>query len=50
MAEQRDREVSGMAHEWRKGDYLISTDAARLDLGVVHAFLRESYWASGIPL
>ncbi len=39
-----------MPHERRKGDYLISTDAARLDLDVVHTFLRESYWASGIPL
>ncbi len=39
-----------MAHEWRRDTYLISTDAARLDLNVVHTFLRESYWASGIPL
>ncbi len=39
-----------MPREWRKGDYLISTEPAQLDLGVVHAFLRESYWASGIPL
>ncbi len=39
-----------MAHEWRRGVYLISTDAARLDLNVIHRFLRESYWASGIPL
>ena len=39
-----------MPREWRKGDYLISTEPARLDLRVVHAFLRESYWASGIPL
>lgn len=30
-------------------DYLISTDPARLDAGVVHGFLSESYWASGIP-
>jgi len=29
--------------------YMISTDAARLDLDAVHAFLeRESYWARGI--
>jgi GNAT superfamily N-acetyltransferase len=34
--------------EWRRGSYLVSTDAERLDLGVVHAFLREAYWARGI--
>ena len=31
------------------GDYLISTDPARLDVEVIHGFLRESYWAVGIP-
>ena len=31
------------------GDYLISTDPARLDGEVIHGFLRESYWAEGIP-
>jgi GNAT superfamily N-acetyltransferase len=30
-------------------DYLISTDPARLDIGVIHGFLRGSYWAEGIP-
>ena len=30
-------------------DYLISTDSARLDIGVIHGFLRESYWAEAIP-
>ena len=30
-------------------DYLISTDPGRLDTGVIHGFLRESYWAEGIP-
>ena len=30
-------------------DYLISTDPARLDIGVIHGFLRESYWAEAIP-
>ena len=30
--------------------YEISDDAARLDLGVAHAYLaKESYWAAGIP-
>ena len=30
-------------------DYLISTDPARLDIGVIHGVLRESYWAEAIP-
>ena len=37
------------AHEWRRGEYTISTDAARLDMAVVHGFLTASYWARGIP-
>jgi GNAT superfamily N-acetyltransferase len=36
--------------EWRRGEYLITTDPARVDLAVVHGFLSESYWAKGIPL
>ena len=27
----------------------IDTDKARLDVDVIHGFLRESYWATGIP-
>ena len=39
-----------MTHEWRRGEYLISTDKKRLDLAVIHNFLAKSYWAAGIPL
>lgn len=39
-----------MAEEWRRGEYVISTDKNRFDLGVVHGFLSTSYWAPGIPL
>lgn len=38
-----------MAEEWRRGQYVISTDRSRIDLDVVHAFLARSYWAEGIP-
>lgn len=31
------------------GDYEISTDAARVDVDAVHAYLARSYWAEGIP-
>lgn len=38
-----------MPLEWRREDYTISTDPARLDLDVIHAFLdRDSYWAQGV--
>lgn len=40
---------SGKAREWRRGQYLITTDRARLNLEVIHDFLKISYWASGIP-
>lgn len=30
------------------GRFLISTDKAMLDLGVIHGFLTRSYWATGI--
>ena len=39
-----------MAHEWKQGEYTISTDRARIDLKTVHSFLTESYWAAGVPL
>ena len=29
--------------------YKISTDQRRLDLALIHTFLRSSYWAQGIP-
>lgn len=37
--------------EYQHGDYLISTDPARVDLVAVHRYLsEESYWAQGRPL
>jgi N-acetylglutamate synthase-like GNAT family acetyltransferase len=39
-----------MVHEWRRGDYVISTDKARLNLEVIHHFLTTSYWAQDISL
>jgi GNAT superfamily N-acetyltransferase len=35
--------------EWRHEGYVISTDASRLDLRAVHDFLKDSYWATGVP-
>jgi len=31
------------------GDIVVTTDPSRFDLDVIHAFLRGSYWAQGIP-
>ena len=39
-----------MAEEWRRGDYVSSTDPALLDMDAVHGFLRRSYWAAERPL
>ena len=36
--------------EWRRGEFEISTDPARLDIAAIHDFLIHSYWARGIPL
>lgn len=30
-------------------DYVISTDPARLEIDVIHTFLKHSYWAQDIP-
>jgi GNAT superfamily N-acetyltransferase len=38
-----------MHDEWRRGEYTISTDSGRLDLDVVHGFLRTAYWSVGVP-
>lgn len=39
-----------MAYEWRRGDYLISDDPARLDIEVIHGYLKRSYWAASRPV
>lgn len=35
--------------EWERGQLLVSTDPARLDVDTIHSFLARSYWAAGIP-
>ncbi len=35
--------------EYRRGEFLISTDPERLSLDVVYGFLTNCYWAKGIP-
>ncbi|GBD91401.1 acetyltransferase (GNAT) family protein [bacterium BMS3Abin04] len=36
--------------EYRKQDYLISTDKAKLDISVIHNFLKGTYWAKNVPM
>jgi GNAT superfamily N-acetyltransferase len=40
---------SESAGEYRKGEFVISSDPDRLDIDVIHGFLTECYWAKGIP-
>lgn len=35
--------------EFRRGEFLVSTDPARLDLDLIYGFLTNCYWAKGIP-
>ena len=35
--------------EWKRDGFTVSTEKERLDRGVIHEFLRGSYWANGIP-
>lgn len=35
--------------EWRRDEYLVSTDRRRLDIDAIHGFLVTSTWAAGIP-
>ena len=39
-----------MAEQWHRDDYVLTTDPNAIDIGAVHAFLEQSYWARGIPL
>ena len=38
-----------MLVERRRGEFVVSTDPARLDVDVIHDFLTNCYWAKGIP-
>lgn len=37
-----------MLMDWTRGEYTISCNPQQLDLGVIHKFLRKSYWAANI--
>jgi len=35
--------------EWKQGEFTITDRREDLDIEVIHSFLRETYWAKGIP-
>lgn len=35
--------------EWKKGEFTITCDPKKQDIGVIHEFLSQSYWSKGIP-
>ena len=37
-----------MIQSWSRDGFQVSTDPARLDLDVMHGFLRTAYWSVGI--
>ncbi len=38
-----------MPYQIQKGDYLISTDKRKLNIPVVHNFLKDAYWSKNKP-
>ncbi|MFL5762517.1 MAG: GNAT family N-acetyltransferase [Bacteroidia bacterium] len=38
------------AEEYKKDNYLISTDPSKIDIAAVHAYLSRSYWSEDIPI
>ncbi|HLW86213.1 MAG TPA: GNAT family N-acetyltransferase [Candidatus Sulfotelmatobacter sp.] len=49
MESTRASSVAPEIVEHRRGEFVISSDPARLDLDVIHNFLTNCYWAKGIP-
>jgi GNAT superfamily N-acetyltransferase len=35
--------------EYRRGEFVVTTDRARHDLDLIHKFLTNCYWAEGVP-
>jgi GNAT superfamily N-acetyltransferase len=46
---QEEPPIPAAVVEFRRGEFVVSTDPTRLDLDVIHEFLTNSYWAKGIP-
>lgn len=35
--------------EWKQGEFTVTDRREDLDIASIHGFLRESYWAKGVP-
>ncbi len=42
-------EVQIMNAEWKKDDWVITTDPARQNVDAIHAWLTRAYWCENIP-
>ena len=49
MAEQDGPRLQIPVREYRRDQFVITTDSSRLDVDSMHAFLTRSWWAAGIP-
>ncbi len=38
-----------MSYERTRDGYVVSDDQSRLDLDVIHGFLKDAYWCIGVP-
>ena len=45
----RGAPASDNVADYSKGQYSITTDARKLDVDAMHAYLSRSFWAEGIP-
>jgi GNAT superfamily N-acetyltransferase len=41
--------IPGETVEYRRGEFLVTTNPAWLDIDLIHRFLTNCYWAKGIP-
>jgi GNAT superfamily N-acetyltransferase len=48
-ATARALEPAATLLEETRGDYSVSTDPSRMDLDVIHGYLRQAYWCEAIP-
>ena len=48
MADHSEPRLQITPREYRREDFLISTDRSRLDLDTIHGYLTRSWWAGGI--
>jgi GNAT superfamily N-acetyltransferase len=48
MSEQSEPRLEIPPREYRRDDFEISTDPARLDVEAIHAVLTHSWWAAGV--